>query len=119
MNDTITTLAMLKALIKDFVDEREWEQFHSPKNVSMNIVIEAAELMELFNWVDNEESKQELEIRRQAVELEVADIAFALLNLCMRYNIDLASALEHKIALNKKKYPLEKSKGKRTKYTEL
>lgn len=119
MNDRITTLATLKETVRQFVEEREWQQYHSPKNISMNIAIEASELMELFNWVDSEESKQELEIKREAVEQEVADIAFALLNFCMRYNIDLASALTHKIELNKERYPLEKSQGKRTKYTEF
>jgi dCTP diphosphatase len=119
MNDTITTIETLKNKIKQFVEERNWQQYHSPKNLSMNIAVEAAELMEIFNWTDTEESKQELEKKRQQAENEIADIAFSLLNLCMRYNVDLTQALERKIALNAQKYPIEKSKGKITKYTEL
>lgn len=118
MTDNTTTIEQLKNIIRQFVDDRDWEQYHSPKNLSMNISGEAAELMEIFMWVDNKQSYIELENKRTDVEYEVADIAFALLNFCMRNNIDLSKAMETKIALISQKYPIEKAKGKRLKYSE-
>lgn len=74
MEDNLTTINELKNLVKKFVEEREWHQWHSPKNVSMQIATEAAELMELFLWVDSKESFAEVEKRREAAEHEAADI---------------------------------------------
>ena len=119
MQDNITTINELKIVIKKFVEDREWHQYHSPKNVSMQIANEAAELLELFLWVDCKESFAEVEKRKEAVEHEVADIAHALISFCIRANIDLASAIEKKMIHNAQKYPIEKAKGNRLKYTEL
>lgn len=119
MQDNTTTINDLKAVIKKFVEEREWEQYHSPKNLSMQIAAEAAELMELFLWVDSKESITAVEKNREAVEHEIADIAHAIICFCNRTNIDLAAAIEKKMALNAQKYPVEKSKGKCVKYTKL
>ena len=116
--DEKTTIAQLKEKVRSFVEEREWQQFHTPKNLSMNIVREATELMELFMWSDSgAESAQELEQKRQEVEDEVADIAFALFNFCLRNTIDLATAFDKKLAHTAQKYPTEKVKGKNQKYT--
>lgn len=117
--DNSTTIESLKAFIKQFVEEREWDQFHSPKNMSTKIAVEAAELMELFVWVDSKESVQVLEKKREAVEHEVADIAITLLTFCTRNNIDLSEAIKKKMILNAKNYPVEKAKGNSNKYTEL
>lgn len=117
--DTITTVETLKKKVEDFVQERDWQQYHSLKNLSMDIAIEAAELMELFVWVDGKDSTQILETKNQEVQEEVADIAFALLNFCNRAGIDLSQAMQQKMALNAQKYPLSKSKGKSSKYTEF
>ncbi len=117
--DNKATIDSLKQLVKEFVEERDWQQYHSPKNLSMCLAGEAAELMELFTWVNEDESQQMLEQRRKEVEHELADIAFNLLNFCMRYNIDLSQALEEKIRLNALKYPIEKSKSKILKYNQL
>ena len=119
MSDKITTVEELKNKIKKFVEVREWEQFHSPKSLSMCIACEAAELMEIFMWFDNESSKSELEKKREAVEHEAADVIFAILNFCSRYNIDVTKALSTKMKLLDQKYPIEKSKGNNAKYTEL
>lgn len=117
-NDQAVTLHAIKELIREFVEEREWQQYHNPKSLSMQIAIEAAELMEIFNWVEGQEAYEELERKRTEVEHEVADIAFTLFNFCLRNNIDLSRAIQQKMILNAQKYPVEKAKGKRAKYTE-
>ena len=119
MSDKTTTIQSLKDNFARFIEERQWQQFHTPKSLSMAIAVEAAELMELFMWADNHASIKELEERRQEVEHEVADIALLLLGLCGRYNIDLSQAIEAKMTLNAAKYPVEKAKGRSTKYTQL
>ncbi len=119
MTDTTTTIESLKQKIKKFVEERDWQQFHNPKSMSMHITGEAAELMELFTWLSESQSYQIIEVKREAIEQEVADIAFALLNFCHRSGIDLSQAFEKKMIVNAKKYPIEKARGKNTKYTEL
>jgi dCTP diphosphatase len=119
MVDATTTVETLKNDVKKFVEDRDWQQFHSPKNLSMALASEVTELMNFFLWCDNAESYEELEKRRQVVEDEVADIAFALLAFCVRHNIDLSKALEHKQIEKAAKYPVEKCKGRWTKYTEL
>ncbi len=119
MQDATTTINDLKKMIKKFIEEREWQQYHSPKNLSMQIAAEAAELMELLLWVESKESFEEVTKNKEAVEHEIADIVHGIICFCLQANIDLSSALEKKMALNAKKYPLEKSKGKRVKYTQL
>ena len=119
MNDSQNTINDLKAAVKKFVEDREWQQFHSPKNLSMALAAEAAELMELFLWCDNEQSQVELEKHRQDVEHEIADIALILFNFCLRHSIDLSLALERKIAIQEKKYPIEKARGNWLKYNQF
>lgn len=119
MSDAVTTIESLKNDVKKFVEEREWQQFHNPKNLSMGIASEAAELMDLFLWCDNAASYEELEKRRQDVEDEVADIAYMLLAFCINNTIDLSKAMKHKLVKTALKYPVEKCKGKSLKYTEL
>ncbi len=119
MADATTTIESLKNDVKKFVEDREWQQFHSPKNLSMSIASEAAEVMDLFLWCDNAASYQELENRRQDVEDEIADVAVVLLAFCVRHNIDLSKAIAHKRIEAARKYPIEKCKGKWTKYDRL
>lgn len=119
MSDATTTIESLKNDVKKFIEEREWQQFHSPKNLSMSLASEAAEVMDLFLWCDNTESYEELEKNRQDVEDEIADVAVVLLAFCNRHNIDLSSAIAHKRIEAARKYPVEKSKGKWTKYNKL
>jgi dCTP diphosphatase len=119
LSDATATIESLKNDVKKFIEDREWEQFHSPKNLSMALLSEAAEVMDLFLWCESAASYQELEKRRQEVEDEIADVAVLLLAFCVRHSIDLSSAIAHKRIEAARKYPVEKCKGKSTKYTEL
>lgn len=119
MADSTTTVEMLKNDMKKFVEDREWQQFHSPKNLSMSLVSEATEVMDHFLWCENEASYEVLEKRRQEVEDEIADVAVVLLAFCVRHNIDLSEAIAHKRIESARKYPVEKCKGTFTKYTDL
>ena len=85
----------------------------------MSIAIEAAELMEKFQWVEGVESKELTHREKRAIEEELADIAVYVLNFCSLYGIDLTSAIERKLKLNSKKYPVERARGNSKKYTEL
>ncbi|HBG62153.1 MAG TPA: nucleotide pyrophosphohydrolase [Candidatus Omnitrophica bacterium] len=107
----------IKNKIKKFVKDRDWEQYHSPKNLSMSIAIEAAELMEIFQWITEEQSFKLNKKQRLELEDEVADIAVYLLNLCNVLDIDLSAAISRKMIKNKKKYPVNLAKGKMHKYT--
>ncbi len=119
MNDKTTTIEDLKQSMRSFVEERNWQQFHTPKNITMALAVEAAELMEHFMWVDSSKAPLLLEKNRDMVEQEVADIASYLLSLCVHYDIDLAQAFERKKKLNEEKYSLEKSKALTKAHTEF
>ena len=113
MSDKETIIEELKTLIESFVDERDWKQFHSPKNLSMSISIEASELMELFQWLSLDEAKEVMkdgELRENAID-EIADVMIYALAFCQRNNIDVSYAIKQKMAKNMKKYPVEKFKG--------
>ena len=114
MPDASTPMAALKALVRQFGDDRRWQPFHSPKNLAMGLAVEAAELMEHFLWVDGPRS---LELgfdpdRREAIADEVADVFCYVLNLCNVLDLDLATELERKIGKNAVKYPVEKYRGR-------
>lgn len=117
MTDKKVNLQALKNIIKAFVDERDWNQFHSGKNLAMNISIEAAELMEYFLWIENGASQQTYEQNKQTIQHELADILIACICFANQYNIDLSTIIKEKVALIKKKYPIDKAKGKHHKYT--
>lgn len=114
------TLNHLKEKIKKFVGERDWGQFHSPKNLSMSLAIEAAELMEHFQWTNTvDEAVKVLENKRKRYEIEdeIADIAIYLIDFCNLYGVDLERAILKKMKKNAKKYPAKLVKGKMEKYT--
>ncbi|MGE0010102.1 MAG: nucleotide pyrophosphohydrolase [Candidatus Babeliales bacterium] len=120
MKDKDTTFQTLKDTLAPLFKEREWGQFHTPKNLSMNLVAEAAELMELFLWSNTREQVDvELKENRQEVEDELADVVIAAITFAIATDIDIAKAIEHKIEIFKKKYPVELAKGTSTKYTKL
>ncbi|MGB8467374.1 MAG: nucleotide pyrophosphohydrolase [Candidatus Babeliales bacterium] len=119
MHDMTTTLENLKSLVKNFTCAREWEKFHSPKELCDALTVESAELQEIFLWTDKESSKEKLERKRQAVLDEAADVLYWLLQLAWQHNIDLSSALEQKMLKNEAKYPVVLAKGNTKKYTEL
>ena len=114
MPDTTTTVAELRAGMARFVREREWEQFHSPKNLAMALAAEAAELMEHFLWIDNDASRREAAdpAVRERVADEVADVAGVLFALCNALDLDLSDAVARKMAKNVLKYPVEKCRGR-------
>lgn len=112
MRDDSTTLRELKTLVHQFVQERSWQRFHSPKNLAMSVSIEAAELMEHFQWHAAEGNAGDAAIDRTAVAHEIADVAAYLIALANVLDIDLAEAIEAKMALNRKKYPADQYQGR-------
>ncbi len=112
--DPQTTVAELRRLIDDFVDRRDWHQFHSPKNLSMSLAIEAAELMEHFQWLSADESRKlaEKPSRLAAVGEELADVLCYALAMANELGIDLSTAIRGKIAKNERKYPVEQYRGR-------
>lgn len=117
MSDQQITLHELKERMATFVRERDWEQFHSPKNLSMSIAIEAAELMEHFQWLTVEQSTQLEPGALQEIGEELADIVLYSLSLANCLQIDLAETVLAKMAKNERKYPKEQVRGKAHKYT--
>ena len=114
MND----LDELRARINNFADERDWNQFHSPKNLSMALIVEAGELVEQFQWLKENESYDLSKVKLADVEEEIADIFVYLIRIAHQLDIDLISAAKKKIELNESKYPAEKVRGSARKYTE-
>jgi len=108
----------LQQVVVDFRDERDWEQFHNPKDLATAIAIEASELQEKFLWKSKEES-YEIGKNDPDVADEMADIIAYVLSLAEVCNIDIAKAVLNKVEKNKKKYPVEKAKGKADKYNKL
>lgn len=102
-----------------FRNRRKWKQFHNPKDVSLSLVLEATEVMEHFQWKSPEEMKAYVKKNKQAISEELADVLYWVLLLSHDLNIDIEKALDRKIEINNQKYPVKKSKGKHTKYTEL
>ncbi len=121
MADNTTTLQDLKDRVGDFARERDWLQFHSPKNLSMALAAEAAELMEHFLWVEPGKSLERAtdEARRAKIEEELADVVIYAIEFANVTGIDLAEAVAKKMVQNARKYPVEKARGRAEKYTEL
>jgi NTP pyrophosphatase (non-canonical NTP hydrolase) len=111
------SLVELRKRIDQFVTDRDWAQFHTPKNLAMAMIVEAAELVEQFQWNTPEESQQLTPEKREAVSHELADTFVYLLRLAEVLEIDLIAAANAKIDLNAKKYPVEKARGSNAKYT--
>jgi NTP pyrophosphatase (non-canonical NTP hydrolase) len=112
-------LTKLIERINKFNTDRNWHQFHNPKNLAISLSLEAAEVLEHFQWKTFEESRQFSEKELEELKQEVADVGIYLLQICDELNIDLIDAMERKIEINEKKYPIEKSKGTSKKYREL
>ena len=112
MSDENTTIEKLKEKVAQFVSERNWERYHSPKNLSMTIAIEAAELMEKFQWIDEDESYKEIVCNKKEIEEELADVFSVVLSFAHFYKIDLSDAFMRKMMANAQKYPIEKVKNK-------
>ncbi|WP_434212196.1 nucleotide pyrophosphohydrolase [[Pseudomonas] boreopolis] len=112
-------LQELQSAMRQFAQERDWEQFHSPKNLVMALSIEASELMEHFQWLTEAQSRTLPDERKAQVGTEIADVLLYLLRLCDVLQIDPADAARRKLALNAQKYPVELARGRSDKYTEL
>ncbi len=112
------TLSELQARVRAFADDRDWGQFHSPRNLAMAVSVEAGELIALYLWSADDGPQPLVAERAPKVADEAADVLLCLLNLCDRAGIDLATALEAKLARAERKYPAERVRGKALKYDE-
>ena len=108
----------IKKEIKEFVDERDWEQFHTPKNLSMALSVEVSELLEHFQWMPDQASYALGDAKQQLVAYEIADVFIYLLRLCDQLDIDLISVTKEKMKINDERYPVSKVKGSSKKYSE-
>ncbi len=121
LTDSSTTVAEIKARVLAFARERDWEQFHAPKNLSMALAAEAGELMEHFLWATPEASRTIAldAVKRKKIEEELADVVIYALEFANMTGMDVAAVIEAKMAANAAKYPVEKAKGRSDKYTDL
>jgi len=111
-------LLMLREKIRAFAEVREWDQFHSPKNLSMALMVEVAELMEHFQWLTEEQSGNLSTEKKSAVAEELADVLLYLVRLSDKLDVDLLEASLHKLKENELKYPVNKVRGSAKKYSE-
>ena len=111
-------LEQIKATLQKFADDRDWDQFHSPKNLSMALSVEASELVECFQWLTEAQSQNLSPEQRQAVIDEMADVQIYLLRLATKLDVNLLEAAEQKIVKNAEKYPADKVKGSSKKYNQ-
>jgi dCTP diphosphatase len=112
-------LRELRDALRRFAAERDWDQFHSPKNLAIALSVEAGELLERFQWLTEPESEFLSPVDRSHVEQEMADVLLYLIRLADRLDVNLAAAAREKMKINAEKYPVEKARGKSKKYTEL
>lgn len=112
-------LQSLTQALRDFAKEREWEQFHSPKNLASALTVEASELLEHFQWLTEDQSRNLSIDKKAEVGAEAADVLLYLLQLCDKLEIDLMEAARTKLAVNAEKYPVARALGSSKKYTEI
>ena len=105
--------------IKDFRDERDWKQFHNHKDMALSLLLEASEVLEHFQWKSSDEVERHGVAFKQELSDELADVAMYLFELADNLEIDLSCAIEKKLIKNAKKYPIEKAKGRHTKYNKF
>lgn len=110
--DNSTSIQDLRQLVRHFVEERDWKQFHSPKNLSMALAIEAAELMEHFQWISPDASRQLDDNAKSEVGEELADVLCYTLAIANELELDLSSTLDKKMVKNREKYPVEDYRGR-------
>ena len=110
-DDSHTTISSLRTMVEDFVSQRDWKQFHSPKNLSMALAIEASELMEHFQWISMEESREPDAARLVEIGEELADVFCYALGFANALNIDISTAVQNKMIKNRQKYPESIYKG--------
>jgi len=108
----------IQAKLEDFANERDWDQYHTPKNLASALIVEAGELLEIFQWMTDEDVKSIKDSVRiqQNIKEEIADVFLYLLRLADRLDVDIDDAIEMKMKINAQKYPISLSKGNATKY---
>jgi len=111
-------LEELRDLVREFVQERDWDQFHTPKNLAVSLCIEASELLEPFQWLTVGDTEELGATKIERVREEIADVLIYLIRLADKLDVDLAEAVHHKLTHNRSKYPAEKVKGDARKYDE-
>ncbi|WDV44508.1 nucleotide pyrophosphohydrolase [Clostridiaceae bacterium M8S5] len=115
-----TNIDEIVSEIINFRDARDWKQFHNPKDLAISLNIEAGELLECFQWKNSDEVNELINSKdKKKVEDEIADVGIYLLLLCNELNVSIDEVIKNKLSKNKEKYPINKSKGIATKYTEL
>lgn len=121
MDDSTATVEQLKRAVRHFVDERDWRQFHSPKDLAIGLSIEAAEVLEHFRFRSTDQIDALLKgpSSRQAIGHELADVLYFVLLMCEQFGMDAAQLLEEKMAISASRYPVEKARGRNEKYTDL
>ena len=119
--DDKSNIKELKELVKKFCEERDWDQYHSAKDLAIGIITESSELLEHFRFKSEKETEDlfDEKSKRDEISEELADIIYFILRFAEKYNIDLSKELQKKIEKNNQKYPIEKSKGLNKKYSEL
>jgi dCTP diphosphatase len=116
---TALDVQLIAKRLSDFARERDWEQFHSPKNIAAALSVEASELLEIFQWLTEEQSQELSPKALERVKEEAADVLLYLIRLSDLLHIDLAGAVDEKLAANSRKYPVHKARGSSKKYDEL
>jgi len=114
----VQSLEQIKTRLREFAKERDWDQFHSPKNLAMALIVEAAVLIEHFQWLTEEQSQTLPPDKLAEVEQEIADIQIYLIRLADKLGVDMEKAVNAKIELNEKKYPADKVRGSAVKYND-
>ncbi|NCB20545.1 MAG: nucleotide pyrophosphohydrolase [Clostridia bacterium] len=115
MND----INQLTQRILDFINDRDWNQFHNPKDLALSLVLESAEVMEHFQWQSNEEMQEYIKSHKDEVGEELADVFYWILLMSHKLDIDIIEAFKNKMLKNEAKYPVDKAKGKHDKYNKL
>ena len=115
----MNSFKQLTQKIIKFRDDRDWKQFHNPKDVALSLVLESTEVLEHFQWKNGKELEEYISQNKEEISEEVADVLYWVLLMSHDLDIDIKKALERKLKINDKKYPVEKAKGKSTKYNKL
>lgn len=115
----MSDLKTLQEKIAQFVADRDWNQFHNPKDLAISLNLEASEVLEHFQWKSEQEMLEHVEKHKEEIGDELADVLYWVLLMANNMNIDVVAASERKLAKNAAKYPVDKSKGNHKKYTEL
>ena len=118
MNEKLS-IKQLQADIKNFCDDRYWQQFHHPKDLVMGMSIEANELLDIFRFKKEEEQKQLVHDKKEAIANELSDVFFYVLRFADLYDIDLVDAFKHKMLINAQHYPVDKARGNNKKYSDI